>query len=255
MFKWLKRTGSLWVIGLIAYSVFLFVQLPAKTLWGWVKPAVKLPVNIENVQGLWWKGSAHWYLHSAGLAGGVKWNLNFTSLLGGKLGAQLQLQSTHFKAETLVKISPSKQLYLDDATFNVNAQLINGQLQSMGASLSGDLELRSTNAVIALEPFSINKLEGEAVWLGGEAQYPAGNQRRKAEIPILVGKLGCDSKSGNVQMPVTTTDGESVADVYLKKDGWGGVAIKRRLVDIIGEQWPSRAAPDDSIFTAEEKLF
>jgi len=254
-------------VGIIAYAVFIVAQLPAKVLWRWAEPYVASPLQISSVAGVWWKGSAHWFFPGSqfdgiDLGGKVRWNLAFSSLLSGHLGAQIQLESTYFKANTFAKIGASKKLTLEDMTLLVDAAIANAQLTSVNARVQGNLELRPSQAVIDLSslgsaPFStaaIEMLQGEAVWLGGEANYPVGSEMRQTDIPILLGQLQ-RSEEGSILLKVTDEAGQLAMEGYVKNDGWAGIAVKRHFIDVIGEQWPNNAGPDTTVFEVSEKVY
>jgi hypothetical protein len=265
--KWFKQTGSLWLVGIIAYAVFMIAQLPAKMLWRWAEPYVVSPLRISSVEGVWWQGSARWIfpgyqLDGIDLGGKVRWNLAFSSLLSGHLGAHIQLESTYFKAKTFAKVGASKKLTLEDLTLLVDAAIANAQLTAVNAKVQGNLELRPSQAVIDLSSLAsaqfstaaIEKLQGEVVWLGGEANYPVGSEMRQSDIPILLGQLQ-RSEEGSILLKVTDEAGQLALEGYVKTDGWAGIAVKRHFFDVIGEQWLGGSEPEAIVFEVSEKVY
>ncbi len=60
---------------------------------------------------------------------------------------------------------------------------------------------------------------------------------------------------GELMAQVNTEDGQAVAQANLKTDGWGSVAVQKRMVDLLGEPWSNKTSPDSTIFELSEKLF
>jgi len=73
-----------------------------------------------------------------------------------------------------------------------------------------------------------------------------------ATLPMLVGKL--NKPADNVELSLTTTEGDAIGSGYLQPDGWGGVAIKRRFLDILGQKWPKDVDEETVIFEVSQKL-
>ena len=56
-------------------------------------------------------------------------------------------------------------------------------------------------------------------------------------------------------VPVTTEDGEPIGQLFLQKDGWGGVSVLKRALDIAGQPWPDKqGTPDTVVFEVSQKI-
>jgi general secretion pathway protein N len=52
-----------------------------------------------------------------------------------------------------------------------------------------------------------------------------------------------------------TADGDPLGQMYIQPDGWGGVSVLRRAVDIAGQEWPDKQADADTvIFEVSQKF-
>jgi len=83
--------------------------------------------------------------------------------------------------------------------------------------------------------------------------YPKGRKSKNANLPMLVVDLSADK--GELMAQVNTEDGQAVAQANLKTDGWGSIAVQKRMVDLLGEPWSNKTSPDSTIFELSEKLF
>jgi general secretion pathway protein N len=57
-----------------------------------------------------------------------------------------------------------------------------------------------------------------------------------------------------VELVITNTDGQDVGKGYVQPDGWAGIRIRRRFLDILGLQWPNNVEAEKVIFEASQKL-
>ena len=58
----------------------------------------------------------------------------------------------------------------------------------------------------------------------------------------------------NVELEITNTDGQDIGKGYIQPDGWAGIGIRRRFLDILGLQWPAEVPAEKVIFEASQKL-
>ena len=55
-------------------------------------------------------------------------------------------------------------------------------------------------------------------------------------------------------MSITNTEGQDIGNGYVQPDGWAGIGIRRRFLDILGLQWPAEVDAEKVIFEASQKL-
>ena len=90
------------------------------------------------------------------------------------------------------------------------------------------------------------------MFTGGDVSFPLDGKKVRAKLPILVGAI--KTPADNVELTISNTDGEKVGDGYVQPDGWAGLKIRRRFLDILGLQWPANVGADVVIFEASQKL-
>lgn len=239
------------IVSILAYIVFLLAMLPLNLVYQWVKPT--LPVQVVSVSGTLWNAEV---VAKHKLTGQVRvnWQLSALPLLWGSAQTQLKIESAGVQASAIVTASAlTGELDAQGVNAYVSAGLINQALRVNRVTMQGDVEL--SNASLGLNVFErqAHKAQGNLVWVGGNVSYPKGRKSKSANLPMLVAKLTTDN--GELKAHVTTAEGLAVAKAYVKPDGWGGVSVMKRMIDLVGEPWPNKASPDSTIFDVSERLF
>lgn len=83
-----KRVIGLSVLGLLAYLLFLIATLPAARAWAWFGDAV--PLRAYGLDGTLWSGQAAVLQDQVRRLDAVRWNLEPSELLLGRLAADVQ---------------------------------------------------------------------------------------------------------------------------------------------------------------------
>ena len=239
------------IVSTLAYFVFLLAMLPLNLVYKWANPT--LPVQVVSVSGTFWNGEV---VAKHKLTGQVRvnWTLSALPLLWGSAQADLKIDSAGAQASAVVKASAlTGEVDAKDVNVYVAAELINQALRANRVSMQGDVELSNASLVLNVFDRQAQSAQGNLVWVGGNVSYPKGRKTKNANLPMLVAKLAADN--GELKADVTTADGLAVAKAYAKPDGWGGVSVMRRMIDLVGEPWPNKASPDSTIFDVSERLF
>ena len=147
----------------------------------------------------------------------------------------------------------TQSIELEKTSGLVSAGFINKIIAQSKSKISGDLELNNTNVEYNFATGESNAASGQLVWLGGQVKYPKGRTMASANLPMLVAKLGSENKE--LKVDVATTDGVEVANASLKKDGWANVAVRKAMVDLVGEKWPNKVSADAVVFEVSERIF
>lgn len=246
-----KRNRSLIVVGILAYVVFLLALFPINIAYKLVEPK-GLPVSVEALSGTLWNGEAIVKQRDLGRLD-LNWELSPLSLLVGQVSAKVDVKSQKANLKGAVNASASGVVEISDTKGFVSADLVNQFIRRQRASLAGDFELMGLNLIYDVNAKHAESASGRLIWQGGQVNYPMGRKKKSATMPMLVADLGADN--GNLTANVVTTEGEQLGQANLKNDGWAGVAIKRRLVDLAGEKWPGKGGADSTIFEVSEKVF
>lgn len=175
------------------------------------------------------------------------------ALLAGEVDSLFSVKSAQFEGKGNVSVALNGDISFSQVSAYVDAALINKPLRSQKVHLSGDLELIQTNIVFNMKDKITSFASGRLVWAGGDVQYPKGRSKKTANLPMLIADIS--SLNGELLAQVHTDDGKNVAKGNLKADGWAGIAILKRMIDLVGEPWPNKASADSVIFEVSEKVF
>lgn len=239
------------LLGLISYLVFLIMTAPLEYVWPKLQPYVEpLPVSVEHVQGTLWKGQALVNIPNVGRVNG-SWDIHLNSLIAGKLNADVNLKGDELSFKGVV-IASSEHIEVESGSAFLSSKYLKNLLQQGRSSLTGDFELNKFSGLFSLVENKILAADGRLLFTGGDVSFPLDGKTVNATLPILVGKI--TKPSDNVELVITNTDGQNIGDGYVQPDGWAGLGIRRRFLDILGLHWPEGVSADKVIFEASQKL-
>jgi general secretion pathway protein N len=210
----------------------------------------RLPVQIELVSGTLWQGAARVNIPQVGKVSG-QWDINVSELLTGQLSADVTISGDELKFEGLVRGS-ADQLEIVDSEAFMSSRYLKSLLRQGRSSLTGDFELNKFNGLFSIKDKQILTADGRLLFSGGDVSFPLDGKKINATLPILVGVI--KKPSDNVELVITNTDGQDIGNGYVQPDGWAGIGIRRRFLDILGLKWPAEADAEKIIFEASQKL-
>ncbi|MEY8247470.1 MAG: type II secretion system protein N [Bermanella sp.] len=247
-----KKSRKLWYVSVLAYFVFLVALFPINIAYQLINPK-NLPVQVVAVSGTLWDGQVV-VKHAMSGQLALDWQLSPWSLLLGQVDTQFKVKGAQLEGEGGLSVGLiSGDIRLNHVSAYINSALINQPLRSQRVTMAGDVELNDSTLVFNWHDKKTSRAKGRLIWAGGEVSYPKGRKRKQANLPMLVVDLSADK--GELMAQVNTEDGLAVARANLKTDGWGSVAVQKRMVDLLGEPWSNKASPDSTIFELSEKLF
>jgi general secretion pathway protein N len=239
------------LIGLFSYLVFLIVTAPLEFVWPKVQPHVgRLPVQVEMVNGTLWQGQARVHIPKVGKVTG-HWDIQLAELLAGNISADLEVTGDQLKFNGQV-IASQQQVEVIDSKAFMSSRYLQPMLRQGRASLTGDFELNKFNATFSLADKQILTAAGQVLFSGGDVSFPIDGKKINASLPILVGRI--DKPADNVELKITNTDGQDIGSGYVQPDGWAGVSIRRRFLDILGQKWPADVDEETVIFEVSQKI-
>ena len=247
------------ILGLLAFLILLVINTPLHFVWQYVQPATKgLPVRISAPVGTVWSGDVRLDTPQSG-AINAHWNLDPFSLVTGSLNLAINAEGEKLRlsgravADGLYSGGVPDRIILEDVSGFLDAAALSPYLMSMQTSLTGDFTLNKFSADLSLGEKNLNSASGQLVYSGGRAQVPVQRQRISTELPMLVATVA--TAGDKFVVPVTTEDGEQIGQLFLQKDGWGGVSVLKRALDIAGQPWPDKqATPDTVVFEVSQKI-
>jgi general secretion pathway protein N len=247
-----KGNRRLIAVCITVYIVCLIALMPLNVLYRVLEPS-NLPVEVLAVSGTVWQGKVVIKHNMTGQVD-AKWSLQPLSLLTGSVKAQLSVDSSVFDVKSLVTFNGLNQsIHLEKTSGLVTAGFINQVIAQSKTKINGDIELNNTDIEYNLATGESSQASGQVVWLGGQVQYPKGRKMASANLPMLVAKIS--SENNELKANAATADGVQVASVSLKKDGWANLAVRKAMIDLVGEQWPNKVSADAIVFEVSERIF
>jgi general secretion pathway protein N len=210
----------------------------------------RLPVQVELVSGTLWKGKARINIPNVGKVTG-HWDFQLSELFTGQLAANVEISGDDLKFKGLVRGNVD-QIEVIDSEALMSSRYLTPLLRQGKSSLTGEFEINKFNATFSLKDKRVLAANGRALFNGGDVSFPIDGRRISATLPILVGLIS--KPSDNVELEITNTDGQKIGSGYIQPDGWSGIAIRRRFLDILGQKWPADVDEEAVIFEVSQKL-
>lgn len=242
------------LLGLITFIITLALTTPLHFVWRYVEPQLQgSPVQISQVRGSLWAGRMQVNVPELAVLGNIQgqWQLELLPLLGGKAKLKLNLEGQDLRLKLPVSLSASTAKIEGGEGF-LQLEALNSLLQQQRGSAQGQVELQQLESTILWRAQSIQNLAGRLTYTGGEISLLVDGNPVNAEMPPLVGRLGMEQERAVVD--ILTLENASLLQGYLQPDGWAGLSLKRRFLDVIGQQWPAKAEADTVIFEVSQKV-
>jgi general secretion pathway protein N len=239
------------LIGLFSYIVFLGLTAPLEFIWPKVQPHLgRLPVQVELVTGTLWQGQARVKIPQVGKVTG-RWDIQVSDLFTGQLAAKVDLVGDELKLNGFVRVT-AEEIEVSDIEAFMSSRYLAPLLRQGKSSLSGEFELNSFKGIFSLGDKKILAADGRLLFSGGDVSFPIDGKVISSKLPILIGVI--NKPNENVEVAITKTDGQAIGDGYVQPDGWSGISIRRRFLDILGQKWPADVGEEAVIFEVSQKL-
>ena len=246
------------LLGLLAFILIVVATTPIHFLWKYAEPYARdLPVRIQNPTGTLWQGRADVGVPQAGTIA-ADWELSPLSLLLGNADLAINAEGENIRLTGAAQATGlyaglPERVIIEDLNGYLDSSALAPLLMHARANLDGSFELSRLNADISIADQGINDISGQLVYSGGQLRARVERQSIDTELPMLVANIVMDGPK--VTVPVATADGEPLGQLFLQEDGWGGMTVLRRAVDIAGQSWPDKQADADTvIFEVSQKF-
>ncbi|MAD45054.1 MAG: hypothetical protein CMI02_00600 [Oceanospirillaceae bacterium] len=243
------------LLGLFTFIFVLAINTPLHFVWGFVEPQVKrLPVNIHHVNGTLWDGHAKIGVPQMRALGELqaRWTLSPLSLLTGAAAVNLQVEGQGLRLQADTRIGMDQQLDIHSASGYLDSAVVAPVLKKNRISVGGNFELSQLSGELNLAQRRFADISGRVVYSGGEVSVPVNNKPVQATMPMVLGNIAMEGNKAVIT--ATTTDNKELLQAYMQPDGWGGVAVRRRFIDALGQEWPNKAEEDTVIFEVSHKI-
>lgn len=252
MFKAIWAARWYVLLGFFVFTLALAVTTPLHFIWGFAKPHVAhLPVNIQQVSGTVWDGQVRFQNPQLGSLD-AHWQLNPWKLLSTQADLNLDIRGDGIQLNGQVMMGTDRQLHVMNTTGLLSSKHLQPMLRQGRASLQGDFEVTGLTAQLDVESRQIRQLDGQLIFSGGDVGFLVDGKPVQATLPLLVGVL--QREADKSVLDIQTQEGLPVGQGFIQNDGWGGIAIRRRFLDILGQRWPAEATEETVIFEVSRKI-
>lgn len=252
MFKAIWAARWYMLLGFLVFIFTLIATTPLHFVWQYAEPHARaLPVKVKWVSGTLWQGQLQLQAPQVGLLE-IDWQLEPLALLMAQADVLLDVSGEGISLQTHAQVSLDQQLSLSETQGELSSALLQPMLRKGRANLSGDFEISGLNAQVDLSSRQIHQAEGRIVFTGGDVGFPVDGKPIQSTLPLLVGDLKREQEK--TVLDINTDEGLPIGQAFLQNDGWGGVAIRRRFLDILGQKWPAQATEETVIFEVSQKI-
>ncbi|GAA6135147.1 hypothetical protein NBRC116188_19370 [Oceaniserpentilla sp. 4NH20-0058] len=239
-------------VSIVVYLVCLIALTPLSVVHKFLAPE-NLPVEVVAVSGTLWKGEVVLKHPMTGQISSM-WSIYPMALIKGQVKADLEVDSSLAQFTSQVAFNPlTNQVAFNETNGFVSANLVNKALVQSKTQVNGDFELSDTHLEYNLTTGESDEASGQVVWMGGNVVYPKGRKHAQAELPMLVAKITTENKE--LLANVSTVEGQQLATASIKKDGWANLAVRKAMIDLVGEKWPNKVSSDTVVFEVSERVF
>lgn len=195
---------SWWIFAVIAFLIFVILQIPASWL---VLKFYKENNSLQNIGGNIWNGQADWQKDQ--LRGTITWNYRPLDLLLLKIAANTEIHSGNTQLKGIVGYSFG----------NFLAQSFNGSVAPETLWNIQAWQWPSTDIQVKDLGFKYNKttgfenVAGVLQWGGGELLYTYAQRQERMNVPSLKGMLISDN--GKLILDVRDLRDQKLANLSL----------------------------------------
>jgi len=250
------------IIGSVVFITILVANMPARVLFDPLKSNLLLnapsQLKIGEAKGSVWQGQIN--LEVSGKFFTAYWDILQSQWFKGRFALAFSVTnqgpSNNFKNTDWIKGNVFGSIFGKVGCFDVNglvsADLIN-QFADGQFSLENNVVLNSLD--LNFKNNNFEAVKGTVNWPGGLIGfYDPSRGQQQVVLPALKGSIS--SQKGKL-MGNLTLDGSTDVLVSAEIDGKGEayVAIRKRMLDVLGQSWNKTVDPDDVILEVQQALF
>ncbi len=209
-----------WIIAVIAFLIFVVLQIPATWL---ISKFYKNNQLLQNVSGNIWQGQADW--HKDNLRGSVAWRTRPLDLILLRAGANVDIHSGQTQLQGIVAYSLGKKIIIKQMSGQVAPEtlksIVNWQWPANAIQLSDvQFQLNKENG--------FSNADGKLQWAGGELLYTFGQRQDRMNMPSLNAQV--KDESGKLKIEIQDQRAQKMANIMLDQSMMLDVQLTQRLL-------------------------
>lgn len=247
-------------LGIIIFIAVVVANLPAKLLFEAVesKLPANTPLKLGEVEGTVWKGQLG--LDYAGVNLSANWDILLLQILRGRLAADITVfdqghepggsNASRVEGTVFGSLLSSAGFYAVNGV--VSATLVNRLAQNQ-FSMEQNIALEALGITYQNQQFKV--AEGKLTWPGGRVGYEDPNRgQQQLVLPALKGTLAAED--GHLLASLIPQGTEDVlVDANIDGEGIATLAVRKRLLDLVGQRWGTAVNPDDVVLEIQQPVF
>lgn len=232
-----------WFFALIAFLIFIILQIPATWL---ISKFSKNNQTVHNVSGNIWQGQADW--HRGALRGTIHWKTRPLDLLLLRFAADVDIHSGNTQLAGIMAYGFGKKVIVR----NMNGQVAPETLKQI---VNWQWPVNS----IQLEDIQFNykkeqgfaAVDGQLYWGGGALVYNIGDRQDRMNMPSLSGQLA--DHNGQLQVDIRDQRNQKMANLLLDANMMLDVQLTQRLLLNV-PSYDGKAGLDTFVISSRQPL-
>jgi len=232
-----------WFFALIAFLIFIILQIPATWL---ISKFSKNNQTVHNVSGNIWQGQADW--HRGALRGTVHWKTRPLDLFLLRLAADVDIHSGNTQLSGVMAYGVGQKVIVRNMNGQVAPetlkQIVNWQWPVNSIQLK-DIKFNYKKE----QGFSA--VDGQLHWGGGALVYSIGDRQDRMNMPSLSGKLA--DQNGQLQVDIRDQRNQKMANLLLDANMMLDVQLTQRLLLNV-PSYDGKAGLDTFVISSRQPL-
>ncbi|MEQ1066695.1 type II secretion system protein N [Acinetobacter sp. XH1741] len=232
-----------WFFALIAFLIFIILQIPATWL---ISKFSKNNQTVHNVSGNIWQGQADW--HRGALRGTVHWKTRPLDLFLLRLAADVDIHSGNTQLSGVMAYGVGQKVIVRNMNGQVAPetlkQIVNWQWPVNSIQLK-DIQFNYKKE----QGFSA--VDGQLHWGGGALVYSIGDRQDRMNMPSLSGKLA--DQNGQLQVDIRDQRNQKMANLLLDANMMLDVQLTQRLLLNV-PSYDGKAGLDTFVISSRQPL-
>ncbi|MBP1484989.1 type II secretion system protein N [Acinetobacter nosocomialis] len=232
-----------WFFALIAFLIFIILQIPATWL---ISKFSKNNQTVHNVSGNIWQGQADW--HRGALRGTIHWKTRPLDLLLLRFAADVDIHSGNTQLAGIMAYGFGKKVIVRNMNGQVAPetlkQIVNWQWPVNSIQLK-DIQFNYKKE----QGFAA--VDGQLHWGGGTLVYNIGDRQDRMNMPSLSGQLA--DHNGQLQVDIRDQRNQKMANLLLDANMMLDVQLTQRLLLNV-PSYDGKAGLDTFVISSRQPL-
>ena len=233
-----------WIFAVIAFLVFVVLQIPANWL---ISKFSKNNQTLSNVSGNIWQGQADW--HRGNLRGSLHWSTRPLDLMLLRVAADVKVHSGNTQLNGVLGYGFGKKIIVRQLSGQIAPEtlksVVNWQWPANSIQLS-DVKFNYQ------KDHGFTQSEGQLHWGGGALTYTYGQRQERMDMPSLQGQL--QDADGRLQIDIRDQRNQKMANLAFDQNLMLDAQLTQRLLLNV-PSYEGKAGLDTFVISTRQPLF